>query len=308
MSRKTGSFLLAAVLCLSGFVCLSDEVAADEELKPEQLVAAHVKSIGSPDYLARVRSRSFVGTTEVQFIQGMSGLLKGTSMFVSQGPQVGIVMKFQDINYPGEYFAYDGQEVTVGHMSPGQKSPIAEFLYRYNRLMKEGFIGGSLSTAWPLLTIDEQKVEMKSRKTKVEGKELYELEYRPKESLGDLRIKIYFDPETYRHVRTEYRIRVRDDMSFGGSSTYDPLADESVVKSAGGGGMAIGESRPDSIYLLVEKFDNFKKVGNTVLPHKYVLDYSLEGSGHAFIANWTLNASTWVVNQKYDSKIFQAQK
>jgi hypothetical protein len=65
---------------------------------------------------------------------------------------------------------------------------------------------------------------------------------------------------------------------------------------------------PDSIYVLVEKFDDFKKVGALTLPHSYTLEYSVEGQGHTFIAKWIMKASQWAFNRTYDDRIFIAQK
>jgi Tfp pilus assembly protein PilF len=53
----------------------------------------------------------------------------------------------------------------------------------------------------------------------VEGCRLYEIEYIPKNRLADMKIKMYFDPDTFHHARTEYRMRIRDDMS---ASPGDP--------------------------------------------------------------------------------------
>ncbi len=54
---------------------------------------------------------------------------------------------------------------------------------------------------------------------------------------------------------------------------------------------------PDSIYVLIEKFDDFKKVGAMTLPHSYTMDYSVEGQGHTFIAKWTMKAVQWAFNR-----------
>ncbi len=80
-------------------------------------------------------------------------------MCVSDGKKLAIVLKYSDINYPGEYFAYNGKDVSVGHISPGQKSPLADFLFRYNGIMKEGLLGGVFSTGWPLLNLQEKPVD-----------------------------------------------------------------------------------------------------------------------------------------------------
>jgi hypothetical protein len=307
MSGKACGFILIACLCFSLLLTQSEASYAAEDLTPEKVIAEHVKSIGRPEYIAKLKSRSFVGTSDVKFIQGASGEMSGTSMMVSEGPKLAIVLKYGDVNYPGEYLAYDGKDVTVKQqfMSPGQKSPLADFLFRFNDIMKGGLIGGALSTAWPLLNMQDRQVDLKYRKTKVDGQELHEIEYHPKNGRGDLKIRIYFDLETFRHVRTEYRLRSREDRSFG--NTENPLgtSKEEINRNTD---VLMKDARPESIYVLIEKFGNFKKIGGLVLPHSYEMDYSLEGSGHAFIGDWKVKAGTFVFNKAYDEKFFKAEK
>jgi hypothetical protein len=75
-----------------------------------------------------------------------------------------------------------------------------------------------------------------------------------------------------------------------------------------GGGVrsaSIHDVVPDSIYKLVEKFSDFKKVDDMVLPQTYVLEYSVEGQGSTFPANWTLIASQWMHTGKVDASFFR---
>ena len=269
-------FLLIAC-CI---IAIQFQPAYAKDLSPEQLVAEHLKSIGGLDALSNAKTTNFVGTAEVQFLQGMGikeyadirghSYLVGTSMLVSKGSQIGLSMKFSDNNYPGEYFAYDGTSVTVGHIQPGQKSPIADFLYQYNKIMKNGLLGGVFSKAWPLLDIKGNRPSMKVSKTKIEGTELYALEYNPRDRHGDMKIRLFFDPETYRHVLTEYKVQM-----------YNAV---------------------NRVYTLTESFSNFKKVGSVTLPHNYTLFYTIDHSanrpgftedslqsGSGFMARWNID-------------------
>jgi hypothetical protein len=299
-------FVVAMVLCLSLSLSWTGYGFAEDQVNPEQVVATHLKSMGSPEALAALKSLLFVGTASVDFIQGASGSLSGTSMCASDGNKLAIVLKYPDINYPQEYFAYDGKEVSVGHISPGQRSPLADFLFQHNGIIKEGLLGGILSGGLPLQNLKEKQVDLKYSETKIDGRRLHEIEYRSKQSLRDLTIKLYFDFETYRHVRTEYRVRVKDDMTAapGGDSTRTGQ----FQRSEPSGFETLRGGLPESIYMLVEKFDDFKKVGAMTLPHSYTLDYSLEGQGHAFIAKWTMNVAQWAFNRTLDERIFVAQK
>jgi hypothetical protein len=303
--------IASAFLCICLFAHSQPSFGGDEVLTPEKLVAAHVKSVGRPALLAKIQSRTFLGTSNVEFIQGMSGARKGTAMFVSEGPKLAIVMKYDDNTYPGEYFAYDDKEVTVGYMTPGQRSPLGDFVFRFSKLVKGGFIGGALTSSWPLLDLKNKNVAMKYRKTKVEGRELHELEYHPRSGFGDIKIRMYFDLTTFRHVRTEYKVQTSNDSSHkdnndfsDGSSDSAKMKDPDNPKAVG-----IGESPKESYYTLVEKFEDYKRVGGLMLPHRYLLEYSAEANNTAFIGNWFVNIDKWAFNAPFmDQKLFRAYK
>jgi hypothetical protein len=300
--------ILVGALCLFLSADWRGSGFAKEEVTPEQVVAAHLKSLGSPEARADLKTMAFVGTASVDFIQGMYGSMNGMSTVVSDGNRLAIILKFSDINYPGEYFAYDGKEVSVGHINPGQRSPLADFLFRYNGIMKEGLLGGVYSEGWPLLNLKEEQADMKYDDATIDGQHLHEIEYRPKQGLRDMKIRLYFDFTTYRHVRTEYRVRVRDDMSAapGGGGTRVGRFQSAVDGDSGFA--TLNQGLPDSIYVLIEKFDDFKKVGAMEFPHTYTIDYSLEGQGTTFVGKWTLKANQWAFNRTYEDGIFIAQK
>jgi len=271
---------------------------------PEQLIAEHLKSIGDPAKLSQVKSITFTGNATVNFLLGMSGYQnqRGTSTLISQGPKMCIIMNFPDVNnYPGEHFAYDGKTVTVANFRLGQMSPIADFINSYNKIVKNGILGGVLSNAWPLLDTKRNKATMKVGKAKVDGVDLYELEYRPKDFHGDMKIRLYFDPETYRHVLTEYKVKTSNDVTMG----FNPPP---------GTEMGIGLTASDTYYVLTEKFGDFRKVGDLTLPHIYTLDYNISYIGSiamgGFTANWTMEALKWGFNipDDIDQKFFNTRK
>lgn len=306
---------LAIFACLYLLVIpLGGVYSNDTDITPEALMEKHLKSIGIREKVAAVHSRGISGKAEVEFILGASGnLTNGMFMCVSDGPKAAIKMDFEDINYPGEYFAYDGKEVTVGHITPGQRSPLADFIFLHNATMKEGFLGGVLSTAWPPLHIEDEKPRMKLKETEVKDRRLYELEYgTPGKRPGNMRVKLFFDKENFHHVRTEYRILIADELTsvrnlISGSIT-GASATSSGMPAASAPTPTIMESQPDSIYLLVEEFDNFAVVGGLVLPMSYSLEYSLEGHGATFLAKWTVRAQYYVNNGDIDQTFFVAHK
>jgi hypothetical protein len=181
-------------------------------------------------------------------------------------------MEFPSTSYRGEYLAYDGNAVTVRNIAPGVNSPLANFIYRYDRIMKNGLLGGVYSNAWPLLNNGFNKANMRVRKTRVERTELYELEYHLTDRHDAMRIRLYFDPETWRHVRTHYYL-----SNIQGFNPHPTLT---------------------------EKFDNFKEIGELTLPHSYAIH--LEHGDN--IAIWKIEVSEWTFNAlDIDQRIFQAE-
>jgi len=261
--------------------------AQDKKLTPEELVAQHLKSIGSPDLLAKIQSREFVGSTRVRFDQGAFGELIGQSQFASDGRKLGIILRYGGQDYQGEHFAFDGKDVTVGRFIPGKISVLGEFINRFGGVMKEGLMGGALSIAWPLRNYSEIRSRLKYNKAKLAGRPVHALEYRPKGGLGDFKIVLFFEPETFHHIRTEYKLS---------------------ISAAIGGGPAteIGIERPDTYYLLSEEFADFKEVDGMTLPQRYTIGFSSEGQTRTFLAHWTLEAKQWIHNGQIDSSIFRA--
>lgn len=320
MARKIFPLLLMTALCLSfSFSGSGSSFAKDSDLTPEEVVAAHLKSIGSPDVLASIKNRGIAGVAKVNFIQGGTGTMEGQSLIVSAGPNLGFVMKFGGVEYPGENFAYDGSEVTVSNISPGQRSPLGDFLYRYNFIIKEGLFGGVLSVGWPLLDIEKKDPKLKYDKAKFDGREVHELQYIAKSGMNNMKVKLYFDLENFHHVGTEYRLVVQGEQALQAGQTVTegvPVLNEDgsttgpITRNRG-----ILDAVSDSIYLLVERFGNFKEVRfgkgpetkTMTLPHSYTIQYSNEGHGHTFLANWSVDAVQWIQNGKIDASFFRAQ-
>ncbi len=319
MTKRNYIHLFSAILCFS--VCFAQTallVGQGKELTASEVIAAHVKALGKPTEVAQIKSRGISGKAAVQFIQGAKGQISnGQFICVSEGDKVGLRMTFPDTNYPQEYFAYNGSEVTVGYISPGQRSPLADFIFRYNGLMKEGYLGGVLATSWPLLRAKDKLPEYQYSKEKIGNVDYHVLEMNSKNAQGTVKIKLYFEPKTYHHVQTEYRVRLSNDLSAMGSiqdgGNREPT-DFSAIPATGRPGATrargtLQGNQADSIYVMTEKFGNFANIGGLALPQDYSIEYSMEGTGAAFLAKWVLLAEHWMPNRgNIDQSFFVAQK
>lgn len=323
---KIRAFYLLATITLGCFFSLSlceRSFAKDKGITADEIVTGNLKSIGNPALLARVKNRGMSGKTSVEFVQGGVGTLNGQCMVVSSGHNLSMILNYGGVDYPGEYFAYDGNDVEVSTISPGQRSPLGDFLFRYKGLMKEGLLGGVWSMSWPLLDIEKRDASLKFDGTeKVDGRELYELDYNPKGGLNNIRVKLFFEPDTLRHVRTEYALKVQGERSFQAGQTVTEGVPSSANIASGDRGGAITRDAgildqvSDSHYLLIEKFGDFKEIKfkdskgveteGPVLPQSYSLEYSVEGQGSPFVGRWNLMADHWVQNGNIDPSVFKA--
>jgi hypothetical protein len=297
-------------------------LAKDKGLTPEEVVAAHLKSIGDPELLTSIKNRGISGKTSVQFIQGGVGTLDGQFMVVSAGHSLSAILKYGGVDYPGEYFAFDGTDVEVATIRPGQRSPLGDFIFRYKGVMKEGLLGGVWSLGWPLLDIEKRNTSLKYSSAKIDGRELHEIDYSPKGGLNDIKVKLFFEPGTFRHVRTEYGLTVRGEQALQAGQTVTSGVPSSAGLSSGQRGgpttraAGVQDQIPDSHYLLVEKFDNFKELKfkdtkgsetrSLLLPYSYTVEYSVEGQGSSFLGHWNLIADQWMQNGKLDASVFKA--
>ena len=267
----------------------------DEKVKVEDLVAKHLASIGTPEALAAARNRVTSGTVQLIFRLGNQGQLDGKSNILSEGRLVRIGMNFAAQQYAMEQLAYDGEKVTVGQIEPGRRSQFSAFVYQHDVLLKEGLLGGTITTAWALLdTAGRQPKIAYGGIKKFEGKQLYELKYKAKKGQGDLQVSLYLEPETLRHLASQYRL-----------SQPPPMA---AAPTATPGFEPTGSGRlKDTIYTIVEQFGDFKSVDSLMLPHSCKMVFTLETQEQTFLTEWNIAITQVAHNAQMDPKYFVVQ-
>ncbi len=272
---RSAAWLGALILV---FCCLALFAGAAQKMKPEELVDKHLVSVGTAEARTAARNRAVAGDVTVTFRLGASGQLSGKESIFSDGRVVRLEMSFNSTEYPGELFAFDDSKVTVGMIRPGVRSRLSDFVYTYSTLLSEGLLGGTLSTAWPLLDLGARQPRLEySGLKKIEGRQLHELKYVPKKSGGDSKVTLYFETESFRHVRSQYLVIVPETMA--------RLPQASSQQS-------------NTVYKLVETFDNFKTIDGLTMPHAYSLDFTVSGGQQAsFMAGWNL-AVTQLLHNK----------
>ena len=252
----------------------------DKKLKPEELIARHLESIGKSEATAAAKSRFATGAVTLTMRVGGSGNLAGEGVMASTGPKLRVNMKFPALDYSGEDWAYDGARVVTGILRSGNRSALSAFLSQQDAPLKEGLLGGVLSTAWPLLRpAEQQRLEYKGLK-KVEGRELHEVSYRPRK--GSLKIILHFDPATFRHVRTQYSYQIAAPVGPREAPTMNQ----------------------DSYYSLIEEFDDFREADGLMLPHKYRVLLSVQSGRVSVLYDYNTTINRISHNEVLDEKIF----
>jgi hypothetical protein len=292
MRRTTFSFsiLLALAIAMAGFA--GSSVPASDKPKAEELVAKHLDAIGTAEARAALKSLNVQGNLMTKYLRGGTGAAGGPFAMVSTGHKILMEAKFSTSNYPGESYAFDGEKKTIGFITPGQRSQLEDFLNNNGEVLADGLIGGALSTAWPLYDWQARnaRIDVDGLK-KVDGKELFRVTYHPRHGGGDLKIYLFFDPETFRHVKTIYTQQSQSQM---GTS-----ADRSSVGGLGGGGANL---------TLEEDFASFAPVNKLMLPTQWTFKYNQEGlGGGSTLVEFDMNIDKIQANPNLSSVTFRLQ-
>jgi hypothetical protein len=234
---------------------------------------------------AAIQSRVVKGRLRFKILEAV-GEVVGTWGRVSQGRKSNFVMRFGGRDWRGEQFIFDGDKASYAiATSTHQRSGFATFVSGHDFIVKEGLLGGELSTAWALQNLDKSgaRVEEMGR-TKIDGRELLALEYVPK-SGSDMTVKLYFEPETFRHVMSVYSVK------------SVPLGvTRGITRSA---------QQQEREFTIEERFSEFQTVDGVTLPHLYKLQFSEQlQNGRTLVYEWTMTADQILDNVSLDPANF----
>ncbi len=276
-----------ALVATSLLACLVvPGLAAKDKMKPEELVARHLESVGTAEARAAAGSRVVTGTVATTVRLGGSGQAQGEARLVSDGPRSAFNMVFGLSDYPHERVAFDGKDVTTSQLNPGSRSRLGSFLYTYRGLVRQGILTGTLSAAWPLLDVTAGNPRITYAGTKkVDGRVIHELRFRPRKDSTDVQTSFFFEDGTFRHERTEYRLVMSASIGTRPEASVD---------------------QQETRYTLSEEFSDFRAENNLTLPHAYVLKYTFEGQASTFSQEWSFQLTQFVFGQPIDAREFNA--
>lgn len=275
------TFLLGSVVLLS---------AKDPKIGAQEVVAGHLLSLGTPEARADVTSRIAEGKVQMRIIVGGVGTVDGRAYLFGEKTKFRAALPFDFNDYWGEHYSTDGDNVDVGFSQLNLRSPLGNFLSRYPALVKEGLVGGVLSTSWALLDAGTRQPKLDyGGVKKVDGKDAHLITYRMKKGQEGVTIQLYFDSATFHHVRTLYSVSL--------VSRLGPTIESS-------------SSQQERRFSLEETFGDFQAFDGVNLPTRWLIRTTVNGDG-ASVREWHVMFSKITHNATIDPKnfvIFQAAK
>jgi hypothetical protein len=258
------------------------------DMKPEDLVAKHLDSLGTAEARSAVKSRAVQGKLIYKILVGGGGSVGGSWGRVSEQQKSNFVMRFALGNYRGEQFVFDGNKTYIAAETASHiRSRFGDFVHSQDYIIREGLLGGAFSTGWALVSLDQNHPKLTyAGEKKLDGRPVYDLEYHSKHS-SDMQIHLFFDTETYRHVKTLYSMAFSPNM---------------------GGTITSSVNQQEIRYTIEERFADFKTANGLTLPSTYSIEYTEERqSGRTMVDRWEMTVDQTSDNIGLDPKNFDAK-
>lgn len=282
------------LLALAGIASFALQARPDDKIALPDLVAKHLESIGPAASRAAVHGTRIKGTCVITAREGGTGQAQGQSVMFSQGIQNLIKMTF-DSGEPVTAFGFDGNKTMITQFRPGRRTALEQFFASYEAVIKDGLVGGTLSEAWPLLSLEQRnpKLEYAGIK-KVGGKQLHAVKYTPRKG-SELKITLFFETDTFRHVRTQYEQII--------------YATEQKRIQGGGGTLPSVENQRSAAQRLdaYEEFSDFRPEQGLNLPHSYKFVLSVQSQTRPILLDWVFTLTDFSFNAPLDAAQFSSE-
>ncbi|MCU0238876.1 MAG: hypothetical protein MUC29_05500 [Pyrinomonadaceae bacterium] len=261
-----------------------------QKMTADEVIKKHLDSIGKAEDRAKIKNQAILGNFKFTLPLRKDLQYTGTIAFAGEGAKRLFGMNFNQETKPDyntERIIYNEKDVKIGNARFNQRSALGEFIFRNDRILKDGLLGGALFNTWALSSLDLSKAKINyDGKKKVNGIEAHALEYNPKKGFG-VTIKLFFDATTFQHIRTEYRRTIGAQIG----PTPEASAGQSETKET-----------------LTEDFSDFKTETLFTLPHKYKITFESSGRSttefryelelNQFYFNQDLGADPFELNTK----------
>ncbi|MEO6654484.1 MAG: hypothetical protein ABIO36_00225 [Pyrinomonadaceae bacterium] len=276
--RKIRIFALLIV----AFVIMSASLTA-QNLKSDEIISKHLDAIGKKETRDTLNTLMAVGYSQFESkLPTVKGV--GKAVVTSDSRNLMFLMSLNSKEYPFEKVGYFSDKINLPYTTAGARSPLGAFIAEHAKILSEGLFTGSMSLRWALLDADRKGASTTARGTKkINGRKAYVLEYFPSNGgSSEFSIRLYFDTETFNHVRSEYihEINPKED-------TFGTLGRQ--------GGTRL---------ILTEDFSDFKTVDGFTFPYSYKVDFSTSSNQGLFEYTWSIKVTQYYLNQKLAPEFF----
>jgi hypothetical protein len=276
------------------------------DMKAEDLVAKHLDAIGTPEARNAIKSRTLQGDAAVKFVMGGNGVINGKAVMDSTTSASLLRIKFEDtpMHYSGEQFTYDGKKVNIAMFKPGAWSPLGMFMRSQgDDLIKEGLFGGVLTSDWALLDVANKKPKLSYDGLKtVNGRSLHQLTYKMRKGPNDMVTRLYFEPETFRHVYSVYTLTRTPGLGSPSEASPDPTPAD--IGGLGTSELNTARQQPQRLRL-EETFSDFVTFNGVTLPTTWKFTYTAEGDRSSLVHEYTIRATRMENNAKLEEGAFK---
>ncbi|MEO7660112.1 MAG: hypothetical protein ABIV48_10905 [Pyrinomonadaceae bacterium] len=254
-----------------------------QNLKPDEIIAKHLNVLGSPEKRGAVKTLMALGASEFESkVPNVKG--GGKAIIVSDPNNFLFIISLNSKEYPFEKIGYFDGSMSLPFITAGTRSLLGSYIANNEKILSEGLFGGIMSLRWPFGSADSRKPKINSGGTKkINGRKAYALEYSPSSGgSAEFSIKLYFDAETFQHIRSDY------------------ITDRSPTEAVFGQ----QNQRANSKLMLVEEFSDFKDVDGLMLPHRYRADFTANSNSGMYQNSWEITVTQYYINQKLEPDFF----
>lgn len=279
----------------------------EEKVTVEDILQRHLDSVGTPAVRAAAKTRVVEAKASYRVLVGANpAQYDGKAVIVSDGNKLHLLLKINAPQYAGERFIRDGDKTSVEATYANKtRSELGALLEADDTPIREGLIGGVLSTAWPLFDLASHKGKLQYQGLKkIDGTDLHAVTYHPRKNTG-LEITLYFDPQTLRHVRTVYlqnRATGIATTSFIDSVAPPPRGSPERLNGPDARSARLGPTW----WRIEEQFGDFKTIDGLTLPSHYELRFQQQlPNGSTKTIAWDAATTRVLNNVPVDSRNFQ---
>ncbi|HXH70086.1 MAG TPA: hypothetical protein VNI60_07140 [Pyrinomonadaceae bacterium] len=278
-SSKKFSGLFAVVLSLA----VSAGAVKAQDLKVEDIVSKHLDSIGTKEKREQIKNQMAIGTSEFES-KLPTRKTTGKAAIVSEAGNLLFIASLASKEYPFEKIGFFTDKISLPFVTAGTRSPLGAYINDHSRILSEGLFTGGISSKWSLLNPPLKKGKLNSAgMKKVDGRKTYVLNYYLNGSSNEFTINLFFDAQTFQHVRTEYRHVISPrEIIFGSSNAH-----RSGVEIA-----------------MTEEFGDFKDENGLTLPRSYKIKYLTASDKGTYEYKWGVTISQYLFNQKLAPNFF----